>query len=128
MQNVVLKLKDWSRKIQKLVLWLKDPSLQESQYYCCITVLCSVTVLQGSQYYTEVSIKAMCSWSFVHSHFFEQKPQCGMHWLFDYLLRFVNFFLCYFFSKTCFKKDYLTQGNLLKMLLNEKQSHLEKEM
>ena len=98
------------------------------QYYGCITVLCSITVLQGSQYYTEVSIKAMCSWSFVHSHFFEQKPQCGMHWLFDYLLRFVNFFLCYFFSKTCFKKDYLTQGNLLKMLLNEKQSHLEKEM
>ena len=38
-----------------------------------------------------------------------QKPQCSMHWLFDYY--------------------HLAQGNLLKTtLLNEKQSNLEKEM
>ena len=33
---------------------------------------------------------AMYSWSFVHSHFLWKKPQCGMRWLFDYFLRFVN--------------------------------------
>ena len=57
---------------------------------------------------------------------FEAKT--SMHWLFDYFLRFVKNFTCYFFQKQA-SKDYLTQGNLLKTtLLNEKQSNLEKEM
>ena len=57
-----------------------------------------------------------------------QKPQCGMRSLFDYFLRFVNIFPCYFFQKQA-SKDHLTQGNLLKaILLNGKQSNLEKEM
>ena len=71
----------------------------------------------------------MCSWNFVHSHFFlMQKPQCVMWWLFDYFSRFFNIFLCYFYQKQALK-DHLTQGNLLKtVLLNEKQSNLEMEM
>ena len=57
-----------------------------------------------------------------------QKPQCGMHWLFDYFSRFGNIFLCCFFQKQA-SKDHLTQENLLKTtLLNEKQNNLEKEM
>ena len=57
-----------------------------------------------------------------------QKPQCSMHWLFDFFFRFVQNFLCYFFWKQG-SEDHLTQGNLLKtMLLNEKQSNFEKEM
>ena len=55
-----------------------------------------------------------------------QKPQCGMHWLFEYFLRFVKNFICFFEKQV--SKDDLTQGNLLKTtLLNEKQSNLEKE-
>ena len=51
-----------------------------------------------------------------------------MRWLFDYFTRLAKDFLCYFFQKQP-SKDHLTQGNLLKtMLLNEKQSNLEKEM
>ena len=57
-----------------------------------------------------------------------QKPQCVMCRLFDYFLRFVKNLLCYFFQKQILKYC-LTQGNLLKtMLLNEKQSNIEKEM
>ena len=51
-----------------------------------------------------------------------------MCWLFDYISRFVNNFLCYFFQKQA-SKDNLIQGNLLKTtLVNEKQSNLGKEM
>ena len=47
--------------------------------------------------------------------------------LFDYFFIFVKN-LIYFFHKQL-SNDHLTQGNLLKtMLLNEKQSYLEKEM
>ena len=57
-----------------------------------------------------------------------QKPQCGVHWLFDCFSVFVNIFLCYFFQKQN-SKDHLTQGKLLKtMLLNENHSNLEKDM
>ena len=57
-----------------------------------------------------------------------QKRQCSMRSLFDYFSRFVKNFLCYFCQKQA-SKDPLTQGILLKtMLLNEKQSNLEKEM
>ena len=38
-------------------------------------------------------------WSFIMT-----KPQCSMCWLFNYFSRFVNIFLCYFFSKAGFKK------------------------
>ena len=70
----------------------------------------------------------MCSWSFVHSHFFCKNLSvvCA-----DYLiifLRFIKNFLCYFFQKQA-SKDHLTPGNLLKTtLVYEKQSNLEKEM
>ena len=57
-----------------------------------------------------------------------QKPQCGMHWLFDYFSEFVKNSLCYSFQKQA-SKDHLTHGNILKpKLLNEKQSNLEKKM
>ena len=51
-----------------------------------------------------------------------------MRCLFGYFSRFVKNFICYIFQKQA-SKDHLTQGNLLKtMLLNEKQSDLEREM
>ena len=51
-----------------------------------------------------------------------------MRCLFDYFSRFAKNFICYIFQKHA-SKDHLTQGNLLKtMLLNEKQSNLEREM
>ena len=56
-----------------------------------------------------------------------EKPQCSMCWLFDYFSRFVKKFLCYLYQKQG-SKDHLTQGNLLKTTLNEKQSNLEKEI
>ena len=46
----------------------------------------------------------------------------------QYFLRFVENYLCYFFSKAGFKRS-LTQGNCLKTtLLNEKQTNHEKCM
>ena len=56
-----------------------------------------------------------------------QKPQWSLCWLFDYFLRFVKNILCYFYQRQGLK-DHLTQGNLLKTTLNEKQSNLEKEI
>ena len=72
--------------------------------------------------------KATCSRSFIYSHFLCQSLSAVCADYFDYFLRFVKNFLCYFFQKQA-TKDHLTQGNLLKTtLLNEKQSNLDKEM
>ena len=62
------------------------------------------------------------SWSF-----FMRKPKCGVCWLFNYFLRFVNIFLSYFFRKQA-SKDHLIQGNLLKTILLNEKSNLEKDM
>ena len=75
-------------------------------------------------------LKAMCSWSFVQSHFLCKNliVVCNYWSLFDYFSTFVKNFLCYFFQKQA-SKDHFTQGKLLKtMLLNEKQSNLEKKI
>ena len=72
--------------------------------------------------------KATCCWSFVHSHLLckNLNAVCA-----DYLIIFgylLTFFFATFFQKQA-SKDHWTQGNLLKiMLLNKKQSNLEKEM
>ena len=71
--------------------------------------------------------KATCSWSFVHSHLLCKNLNAVSA---DYLLTFrylLTFFFATFFQKQA-SKDHWTQGNLLKtMLLNKKQSNLEKE-
>ena len=75
--------------------------------------------------------EATFSWSFVHSHFLCKSLNvvCA-----DYLIIFWNllrllfatFFKCRLQKQA--SKDHLTQGNILKTTLNEKQSNLEKEM
>ena len=60
--------------------------------------------------------KAMCSWFFVHNHFYA-KTSMRYRWLFDYFSRFVKTFLCYFFQKQA-SKDCLTQGNLFANINN----------